>query len=139
MDDYEGYVLRTQNGDGSWSFRPTGRQAADRDYALQFLLSGQVAEWLALSLPAPRLEEPALVRSIEFLDNMLNSERYRWNAQALSSRDIAAVAHAAHALVVYDTRVFKPADPEPASDQKQKSVPPVVTAAGGQTGATVTQ
>ena len=57
--------------------------------------------------------------------------------QALSGRDIAAVAHAAHALVAYDTRVFKPADPEPAPEQK--SVKPVVTAEGGQTPATVTQ
>jgi hypothetical protein len=34
--------------------------------------------------------------------------------QSLSSRDIAAVGHAVHALMVYDQRQFKPADPDPA-------------------------
>ena len=135
VDEYQQHFLRTQYGDGSWSCRPAAGQASDRDFASQFLYSGQAAEWLALSLPAAKLEEPALVKSVEFLDGVLNSERYRWNVQALSSRDIAAVAHAAHALVVYDTRVFKPADaPEPAPDQKRKGVQPVVTAAGGQAG-----
>jgi hypothetical protein len=137
VDDYQGYVLRTQNGDGSWSFRPVGGQASDRDYAAQFLFTGQIAEWLGLSLPVRKLEDPSVVRAVEYLDTILNSERYRWNVQAMSGRDIAAVAHATHALVVYDTRVFKPADPEPAAEQK--SVKPVVTAEGGQTGATVTQ
>ncbi len=137
VEDYQGYVLRTQSGDGGWSFRPAGGQASDRDYAVQFLTTGQIAEWLALSLPAQKLEEPSVVRAVEYLDTVLNSDRYRWNVQALSGRDIAAVAHAAHALVAYDTRVFKPADPEPAPEQK--SVKPVVTAEGGQTPATVTQ
>jgi hypothetical protein len=138
VDDYQNYVLRTQNSDGSWRFRPLASQAADRDYALQFLQTGQVAEWLALSLPAARLDEPVLVRSIAYLDTMLNSERYRWNVQAMSGRDMAAVAHAAHALAAYDARVFRPAEgPEKPAPEKGQEGKPVVTASGGQANAAV--
>ena len=75
VDEYQQHFLRTQYGDGSWSCRPAAGQASDRDFASQFLYSGQAAEWLALSLPAAKLEEPALVKSVEFLDGVLNSER----------------------------------------------------------------
>ena len=70
VEDYQGYVLRTQSGDGGWSFRPAGGQASDRDYAVQFLTTGQIAEWLALSLPAQKLEEPSVVRAVEYLDTV---------------------------------------------------------------------
>ncbi|MGO8689761.1 MAG: hypothetical protein ACLQLG_09005 [Thermoguttaceae bacterium] len=130
VDDYRQYVLRSQNSDGSWSFRPVAGQAPERDYAWQFLATGEVAEWLALSVPATALEDPTLVRSIEYLDSMLNSERYRGSTQGLSSRDLAAMAHAMHALAVYDARVFQPADPEPGKEAK-----PVATAASGQAAA----
>ena len=80
VEDYRQYVLRGQNSDGSWSFRPVAGQSPERDYAWQFLATGEVAEWLALSMPAKALEDPTLVRSIEYLDSMLNSERYRGSA-----------------------------------------------------------
>ena len=64
-----------------------------------------------------------MVRSIEYLDSMLNSERYRWNVQALSGQDIAAMAHAARALAVYDARVFRPADPENLPPAKKAKTP----------------
>ena len=83
-----------------------------------------------MSVPATALEDPTLVRSIEYLDSMLNSERYRGSTQGLSSRDLAAMAHAMHALAVYDARVFQPADPEPGKEAK-----PVVTASSGQAAA----
>jgi hypothetical protein len=135
IDDYQQYVLRSQNSDGSWNFRAVVGQPAERDYAWQFLATGEVAEWLALSMPEKALDDPTVVRSIAYLDSMLNSDRYRWNVQALSSRDIAAVAHAVRALVVYDARVFQPADPEaekPAPGEKGKDAKPVVTASAGQ-------
>ena len=131
VNDYQKYVLQTQNGDGSWTFRPAAGRAADNDFASQFLATGQVAEWLAVSLPSRKLEDPALVRSIEYLDTVLNSERYRWNVQAFSSQEIAAVAHAARALIMYDARVFGPADVEkPSHGEKGKEAAPVVTADG---------
>ncbi len=139
VDDYQKYVLQTQNGDGSWTFRLGAGRPADSDFALQFLATGQIAEWLAVSLPARKLEDPALVRSIEYLDSVLNSERYRWNVQALSSQEITAVEHAARALVVYNARVFAPADVEtPSPGEKGKGSNPVVTA-DGQAGAAVRQ
>ena len=56
-----------------------------------------MAEWLALSLPAKRLEDERLMRSLDYLENMLDSQQYHVYLQAASSRDLVAVAHAAHA------------------------------------------
>jgi hypothetical protein len=115
VEDSQDYALRSQNSDGSW-----GR---GRDLAAMLSASGHVLEWLAMSLPADRLEDPQMVRGIEYVDSALSSQRYRWSVQSLSSQEIAAVMHATHALVVYDDRVFQPADaPSPAPAAKVEKV-----------------
>ncbi len=114
VEDFQNYAFENQNGDGSWSPVPLAGRVAQRDAVSQLLTSGQMAEWLALSLHEDRLDDPRMVQSIAYLDAMLSSQRYQWNVQSLSSRDIAAVGHAVHALMVYDQRQFKPADPDPA-------------------------
>ena len=114
------YAMRAQNSDGSWG------RVANRDYAMALSATGQVLEWLVTGLPDRRLEEPQVVLAIEYVDGLLSSSRYRWNVQSLSSREISAVMHASHALVMYDQRVFAPADPAPetpppAKEAKSKS------------------
>jgi hypothetical protein len=122
VEDYQGYALATQNSDGSWDLPPPAGRRTERDYTSLLSASGQMAEWLALSLPAKQLEEERLMKSLDYLENMLDSDRYHGYLQAASSRDLAAVAHAAHALVVYDARVFAPADvAEPAPADKDKA------------------
>ena len=122
VEDYQGYALATQNYDGSWDLPPAAGRRAERDYTSLLSATGQMVEWLALSLPAKRLEDERLMKSLDYLENLLDSQQYHTYLQAASSRDLVAVAHAAHALVVYDTRVFAPADvAEPAPADKDKA------------------
>jgi hypothetical protein len=60
-----------------------------------------------------------VVSAVEYVTRLLGSQRYQWNAQTLTTREIVSLGHALHALAVYDGRVFKPADaPEkPAAEQ----------------------
>lgn len=107
VDESFDFALRSQNSDGSWG------RVANRDYPMALSATGQVLEWLVTGLPEQRLEEPQVALAIEYVDGLLSSSRYRWNVQSMSSREISAVMHAAHALVMYDQRVFAPADPAP--------------------------
>lgn len=118
VDDSIKYAYRGQNSDGSW-----GRTSYNRDYSAALDSSGHMLEWLVVALPEKRLEEPQITRAVEFLDSVLGSQRYQSNVQALSSREISSVMAAAHALVVYDRRVFAPADPppEPETEKATKS------------------
>ncbi|MGD0896501.1 MAG: hypothetical protein ABR915_01615 [Thermoguttaceae bacterium] len=97
------YVLATENSDGSW-----GR--AGRDPASALASTAGVLEWLVLSLPAARLEDPKIVQSIQFVSGALRAERYQWNLPSLSSQEVAVTMAAAHALFSYDAQVFAPAD-----------------------------
>jgi hypothetical protein len=120
VDDYQNYALELQSTDGSWEPQPLLGESAERTYTSLLSSSGQMAEWLAMSLPKDRLEDARMSKAVEYLDAALNSQHFQGNVSALSSRDIAAVAHATHALMVYDSRVFKPADVEPAPAASEK-------------------
>jgi hypothetical protein len=112
VDESIEYTLKTQNGDGSWG------RITSRDYPTALSSTGRMIEWLVIAMPDERIEEPALARSVDFVEGLLSSQHYRGYVHSLSSREIAAVMHAAHALVVYDQRVFAPADPSKATPEK---------------------
>jgi hypothetical protein len=121
VEDYQNYALQAQNTDGSWDLPPVPGRRTERDYTSLLMGTGQMVEWLALSLPEDRLEDARLAKSLDYLENMLDSQRYHGYLQAASSRDLAAVARALHGLAVYDARVFKPTDvKEPAAAGKEK-------------------
>jgi hypothetical protein len=112
------YALEVQSADGSWGPRAFDASGVG-DYTATLSASGHVLEWLLVGLPEDRLTDARVVRGIENLDRLLNSQRYRWNVAGLGSREIAAVTHALHALVLYDQRVFQPAEAEkPAPAEK---------------------
>ncbi len=73
-------------------------------------------EWLVTALPASRLEEPQIVRGIDFLYASFNSPHYQTYIPTMSSREISAAMHAAYVLNTYDRRVFVPADPPPSAE-----------------------
>ena len=75
-------------------------------------------EWLALTLPEERLQDRQIVQSVQYCNGLLGSQHYQSDVQSLSGREIAAVMHAAHALMIYDQRVFAPADAVPAAAQR---------------------
>jgi hypothetical protein len=132
VDESTEYALRSQNSDGSWG------RIANRDYPTALSSTGHMIEWLVMSMPDDRLEDPAIVRSVDFVESLLSSQHYRGYVHSLSSREIAAVMHSAHALVVYDQRVFVPADPPPAS-ALEETTPRDKKTAARQVSATVEQ
>ncbi len=78
-------------------------------------------QWLALSLPEDRLDDPAMAAGMTYLINALNSQRYLNNLPVLSTREIAGAMRALHALAIYDERLFKPSDSEQPPAEKKPS------------------
>jgi hypothetical protein len=103
------YVLRAQNSDGSWG------RVYGGDEASALASSAGVLQWLVLSLPEKRLEEPKIVQAVRYVDGQLGAQRYQGSIPALSSREMATVMTAVNALRGYDAQVFVPADPLPAA------------------------
>ncbi len=119
VDESIEYAYSTQNSDGSWG-RPT-----NRDYAAAVASSAHMLEWLAIALPAGRLEDPQIVRGVDFLSAALSSSHYQTYIPMMSGREISAAMHAAYVLNAYDQRVFVPADPLPGAEtaKTQKAEP----------------
>jgi hypothetical protein len=104
VDESITYAYSAQNSDGSWG-RPT-----NRDYAGAVANTARMLEWLVVTLPANRLEEPQIVRGIDSLYTMFSSTHYQTYIPMMSSREISAAMHAAYVLNSYDQQVFVPAD-----------------------------
>ncbi len=104
--------MRLQNSDGSWGPYFLAARSTSPDPASQLRTTGRVLEWLAMSLPEKRLEDARVVSAVDYVTQLLGSQRYQWNAPSLSTREIVSLGHALHALAIYDERVFKPADVE---------------------------
>ena len=81
--------LSSQNTDGSWG------RATSRDYATAVSYTAHMLEWLVMTLPVNRLEEPHIVRGIDFLHNTFNSSHYQTYIPTMSGREISAAMHAA--------------------------------------------
>ena len=110
--NYQAYALQMQNADGSWGPYFLAAQGASQDPISQLRTTGRVLEWLATSLADKRLEDARVVTAVDYVTQLLGSDRYQWNAPSLSTREIVAMGHALHALSIYDERVFKPTDVE---------------------------
>ncbi len=117
LEDFHGYAFSLQNSDGSWGPHLLAAKGASRDTATQLRSTGHVLQWLALSLPEDRLDDPRVVRAVDRVVSLLGSSRYRNSVKTYSTREIGAVMHALHALMLYDERFFMPADPIPEPPQ----------------------
>jgi hypothetical protein len=120
-----GFALRQQNADGSWGPYFLASRGNSQDPAAQLRTTGRVLEWLALSLPEAKLEDAGLVNAVNYLTNLVGTQRYQWNAPMLPTREIVSLGHAVHALVVYDEREFQPTDVEekPAAEKAAAGEP----------------
>jgi hypothetical protein len=96
---------------------------------LQLRSTGRILEWLVTSLPDKRLEDLGVTSAVEYLANLLGSQRYQGGTSTLSTREIVAAGHALHALALYDERVFRPADGDekPAADKPEPEKPAAET------------
>jgi len=108
---FQQYALRNQNDDGSFNRRFFAAKGRTRDSAAALRSTGHILEWLAYSLPEDQLDDPRVVKSVEFVTALLETERYTYDVPSLPAREIAAAMHAVSALTIYDRRLFKPADP----------------------------
>jgi hypothetical protein len=105
------YALDHQNADGTWHPSFLARKGTSRDVMGTLRSTGHLLEWLVFSLPEDRLKDPRVARSAAYLANLLTNRRSAWNVTTMSPRDIGTVMHAAHALAIYDRRVFGPGEP----------------------------
>jgi hypothetical protein len=127
--DFQKFALQQQNGDGSWGPYFLAGRGTSADPALQLRSTGRILEWLATSLPDKRLEDSRVMSAVEYLANLLGSQRYQAGTSSLSTREIVAAGHALHALALYDERVFEPADgaAKPATEKPATEKPAAET------------
>jgi hypothetical protein len=122
LSEYEGYVFSLQNADGSWHPDFFAAKGTSRDVSGTLRATGHILEWLAMVLPEPQLQDHRIVSSVNYVTKLLDEPYANLNVTATSTREIAAVMHAVHALRIYDRRVFKNAGPD------KSETPPAETA-----------
>ena len=118
LDEFRAYALKLQNSNGSWGsqYRPVSRST--RIQVSQLPATGQMLQWMAVSLPVDQLEDPRLLRSVDYTCQLLSSSRYSNYLKTLTIGEIESVTRALHALAVYDARFFKPRTPKEAPAQE---------------------
>jgi hypothetical protein len=119
--EFQDFAFSTQNSDGSWGPYFLAARGFAADAATQLRSTGRALEWLAISLPEKRLEDPRVTAALDIVVTLLESQPFRANPPALSTREIASLGHALDALSIYDQRVFQPADPPPPVAAEKKS------------------
>lgn len=119
VEEFQGYTLAAQNSDGSWHPSFFTLRGASRDALGLLDASGRITEWLVYSLPDTMLTDPRVVRAVSYLPAALEGQLSRWSPSATSSKEMAAFAHAARALMIYDRSVFRPYDAEKAAAEKK--------------------
>ena len=112
--EFHDFAFSLQNREGGWHPSFFALRGTSRDVPGLLRSTGHVLEWLAFSLPEDRLGDPRVVKSVGYVADLLGESYGSWNAAATTPREIDSVAHALHALRIYDRRAFEPFDPEPA-------------------------
>jgi len=120
LSQFHDYALDVQNSDGTWHPSFFAYKGTSRDASASLRSTGHILEWLVFSLPPERLEEPRVVRSVAYVAKLLGNRRSRWNVTSMSDQDFVSLMRAAHALSIYDRRLFQPpAEEEPAAEEDE--------------------
>jgi hypothetical protein len=99
IHSYHRYAWSLQNPDGSFSTEWFARRGNRPDLDRKLQTTGHILEWLVQSVPDDQLQDPKMIKSVEFVATALAGEPNRaWS--------IGPLGHALHALVLYDARVF---------------------------------
>lgn len=109
LDSFHNYAFSLQNPSGSFSTDWYAGRADNGKYTRYLETTGHITEWLVYSLPEARLQSPEMLRSLDFLTELLWEHRHEKLA-------IGPSGHALHALVIYDERVFGGKPGQRASD-----------------------
>ncbi len=99
VEDYYDYAFKLQNPDGSFSSEWLRRRADWGSVDRRLNTTGHILEWLVCSLPDEQLRDERVVKSVEYLIQLLMEHQTH-------DLEIGARGHALHALAVYDERVF---------------------------------
>lgn len=103
VSQYQSYAFRLQNDDGSLSTEWFRGPGAEEDIDRRLRTTGHLLEWLVYSLPDDQLRSYRTVRAVNYLTSLLATNAdHEWH--------LGSIAHAIHALVLYDKRVFRPHD-----------------------------
>ena len=99
VEDYHEYAFKLQNPDGSFSTDWFAGRADFGPPSRRLETTGHITEWLAFSLSKEQLQEPRMIKSVDYLtDLLLNGKNEKWG--------IGPLGHGLHALAIYDERVF---------------------------------
>lgn len=99
IDEFVDYTFTLQNGDGSFSTRWFERREADANIQKRLQTTGHILEWLIFTLDEEELTKPRMVRSVQYLaDLMWTYRRTKWS--------VGPRGHAIRALALYNQRVF---------------------------------
>ena len=99
LDDFVEYTYQLQNRDGSMSTNWFEGRQDNGDLDRKVQTTGHVVEWLLTMASDSQLQDPRLVRSIEFLLHAMYSERdHDWS--------IGPKGHALRSLAMYYERVY---------------------------------
>jgi len=122
-DDYHAYAFSLFNPDGSFSTEWLERRAALDDPQRRVQTSGHVLEWLAVSLPDSKLQDPTLLGGFAYLAGLLQTD-------IGESWAVGPRAHALRALRLYHTRLSAqlPGSPEVAPPIVASEPPPTAPA-----------
>lgn len=103
VEKYQQYAFRLQNSDGSLSTEWFRGPGAEEDINRRVRTTGHLLEWLLYSLPDEEVTGYRTVRAVNYLTSLLASNTSNpW--------EVGPLAHALHALMLYDQRVFQPHD-----------------------------
>ncbi len=99
VDGYVELTWKNQNPDGSFSTDWFKGPGADPDSRRRLYTTGHILEWLALALPAERMDDPRVTAAVDYLLNlMLRAPGYEL--------DVGPRGHALHALAMYEKKAF---------------------------------
>jgi hypothetical protein len=99
VEDFHEYAFKLQNPDGSFSTIWFQGRADDGPPTKRLETTGHITEWLAYSLNKEQLVEPRMIKSVDYLANLLLEHRNeKWG--------IGPLGHGLHALAIFDERIF---------------------------------
>ncbi|HVA48518.1 MAG TPA: hypothetical protein VNH11_19290 [Pirellulales bacterium] len=98
--DFHRYAFSLQNADGSFSTNWFKGPEAKPDLERRLQTTGHILEWLAYSVPSEMLDDPRLVRGVDYLATLLftNADK-EW--------PLGTLGHGLHALALFDERIQK--------------------------------
>jgi hypothetical protein len=101
VNDYIDFALRMQNPDGSLSTEWFTGRGSRQDIDRRLQTTGHMLEWIVFSVPTERLEDPQVVKSVDYVSRILvEGRQHEWK--------IGHVGHGLRSISLYDRRMFKP-------------------------------